>query len=131
VATTALAGVLLGACSEDGSEGDLAAFCDAAADQQRFETVFDTLDPTDVEGALATFRQARTTQASLRDLAPAAARADIDIVLGFVDDLIDGLEPAQREPAVERPDVYTSLRPRFDEVEAAGDRLRVYVETNC
>lgn len=121
---------LAAACS-DGSGGDLAAFCDAADDQQRFETVFDDLDPTDVEGALARFRDARAAQQALRDLAPDAARNDIDVVIAFVDDLIAGLRPGRDIDDHGRPGVYQSLRPRFDEVEAAGERLRVYVEANC
>lgn len=121
---------LVAACSDD-SSGDLAAFCDAAADQQRFETVFDDLDPTDVQGALGTFREAREAQQALRELAPTAARNDIDVVIAFVDDLIAGLQPGRDIDGHGRPSVYQSLRPRFDEVEAAGDRLRVYVDTNC
>ena len=118
------------ACS-DGAGGDLAAFCDAASDHERFETVFDDLDPTDVEGALATFRDARDAQEALRDLAPEAARNDIEVVIAFVDDLIAGLRPGRDIDDQGRPGVYQSLRPRFDEVEAAGERLRVYVEANC
>lgn len=123
---------LLGAsCSDDDGSGDLAAFCDAAADSRRFETVFDDLDPTNVEAARETFRTAREAQVALRDLAPDAARGDIDVVIAFVDDLIAGLQPGRDVDEHGRPSVYQSLRPRFDEVEAAGDRLRVYVESNC
>jgi hypothetical protein len=118
------------ACSDDES-GDLAAFCAAVGDRARFDDVFDDLDPTDPETARATFAEAREQQEALRDLAPQAARPDIDVLLTFVDDLIDGLEPGSRVDEQGRPSVYQSLRPRFDEVEAAGNRLRVYVETNC
>lgn len=128
VAALALLGT---ACSEDDGDGDLAAFCDAAADSQRFETVFDDLDPTNVDAARETFRTAREAQVALRDLAPDAARGDIDVVIAFVDDLIAGLQPGRDVDEHGRPSVYQSLRPRFDEVEAAGDRLRVYVESNC
>lgn len=121
---------LAAACSDD-EPGDLAAFCAAVADQERFEAVFDDLDPTDVDAARAAFEQARTEQRALRDLAPGAARSDIDVVVSFVDDLLAGLEPGGGVDDQGRPSVYQSLRPRFDEVEAAGDRLRVYVETNC
>lgn len=126
------AAVALGgaACSDD-EGGDLAAFCEAAGDTQRFEAVFDDLDPTNVEAAQATFREARQAQEALRDLAPEAARGDIDVVIAFVDDLIAGLQPGGEVDEHGRPSVYQSLRPRFDEVEAAGDRLRVYVESNC
>lgn len=129
LALVALAALGTG-CGDDGG-GDLAAFCEAAQDTQRFETVFDDLDPTNVEAAEATFRKAREAQAALRDLAPEAARSDIDVVIVFVDDLITGLQPGGAVDDRGRPDVYQSLRPRFDEVEAAGDRLRVYVESNC
>lgn len=120
-----------GAGCEDGDDGDLEAFCAAAEDTERFEAVFDDLDPTNVEAAEATFRTARDAQESLRDLAPEAARSDIDVVIAFVDDLIAGLQPGGDVDENGRPSVYQSLRPRFEEVEAAGDRLRVYVESNC
>jgi hypothetical protein len=121
--------VIATACNDD--DGDLAAFCEAADDTQRFEAVFDDLDPTNVEAAEATFRSARDAQEALRDLAPEAARGDIEVVIAFVDDLIAGLQPGGSVDEQGRPSVYQSLRPRFDEVEAAGDRLRVYVESNC
>lgn len=132
LATSALAALAaLGTGCSDDDSGNLAAFCEAAADTQRFETVFDDLDPTNVPAAEATFRTARDAQTALRDLAPEAARSDIDVVIAFVDDLIAGLQPAGEVDENGRPSVYQSLRPRFDEVEAAGDRLRVYVESNC
>ncbi len=130
LAVTALA-VVGASCGDGDGGGNLAAFCEAAQDTQRFETVFDDLDPTNVEAAEATFRTARDAQAALRDLAPEAARGDIDVVIVFVDDLIAGLQPGGAVDDRGRPNVYQSLRPRFDEVEAAGDRLRVYVESNC
>ncbi|MCO8128939.1 hypothetical protein NHL50_17145 [Acidimicrobiia bacterium EGI L10123] len=123
--------VVGGACNDDDGGGNLAAFCEAAADTQRFEAVFDDLDPNNVEAARETFRTARDAQEGLRDLAPEAARADVDVVIAFVDDLIAGLQPGRDVDEHGRPSVYQALRPRFDEVEAAGDRLRVYVESNC
>lgn len=131
LAALALTAVVAGAGCSDDDDGNLAAFCAAAEDTQRFEAVFDDLDPTNVAAAEATFRTARDAQESLRDLAPEAARGDIDVVIAFVDDLIAGLQPGGNVDEQGRPDVYQSLRPRFDEVEAAGDRLRVYVESNC
>lgn len=130
-ALVAVLALVATSCTDDDGAGDLAAFCDAAEDSQRFEAVFDDLDPTNVEAARETFRTARETQAALRDLAPEAARGDIEVVLAFVDDLIAGLQPGRDVDEHGRPSVYQSLRPRFDEVEAAGDRLRVYVESNC
>ncbi|HEX4903438.1 MAG TPA: hypothetical protein VFV42_11550 [Acidimicrobiales bacterium] len=101
------------------------------SDESRFAAVFDDLDPVDVDAARTTFQQARTEQRALRDLAPSAARSDIDVLLDFVDDVLEGLEPGGPIDDQGRPRVYQSLQPRFDEVEAAGDRLRVYVESNC
>lgn len=118
---------VLGACG--GDDGDLGAFCRAATDDGSFATVFSDFEPTDVD-AVATFREARRTQEELRDVAPKAARADIEIVLSFVDDLVEGLE--ETDPEVDgRPPVYEELKPRFDEVEAASSRLEVYVSANC
>lgn len=127
-----LAGLLAAGCGDDGGgSGDLVAFCEAAVDHERFETMFDDLDPADVDGARAAFVEAREAQAQLRAVAPEAARGDIDVVIAFVDDLIEGLELAASTDEQSRPSVYQSLRPRFDEVEAAGDRLDLYVDTNC
>jgi hypothetical protein len=123
--------VLSGASCGGDDGGNVAAFCDTASDTRHFEAVFDDLDPTNAEAAVATFEEARDAQAALRDLAPEAARGDIDVVIAFVDDLIAGLGPDGDVDEHGRPSVYQSLRPRFDEVEAAGDRLRVYVESNC
>lgn len=129
VLAAGLAASVLAGCGDDQS-GDVAAFCAAAADQH-FDAVFEDLDPTDVDSARAAFAEARDAQEALRDVAPGAARGDIDVVIAFVDDLIAGLEPGGEVDDQGRPQVYQALRPRFDEVEAAADRLRVYVETNC
>ena len=123
---------LLSACSDDDG-GDIAAFCTAVADRDRFEAVFDQIDPSDVDGALAAFREASTLQSELREVAPSAVHADLDAVANFIDDLVAGLEDAE-PPGLgtpRRPDVYDQLRPRFEEVEAAGDRLESYVAANC
>lgn len=119
---------LTAACSDNG--GDVATFCTAATDTARFEDVFDELDPTDIDAAIATFEQARNAQIELRTDAPGEVRQDIDVQVNFLDELIEGLQAA--DPASdERPDVYADLRPRFDEVEAAGNRLERWVDANC
>ncbi len=119
----------LTACGND-DQGDLTAFCSLVTDRSQITDTFSGLDPDNVDAALETFRSARETQARLRDLAPGAARADIDTVLSFVDDVIAGLEQADPESS-EPPAVYTDLKPRFDEVEAASQRLNRYVDSNC
>lgn len=121
------AGMLAAACSDE--PGDVEAFCAAATDTDRFEAVFDDLDPNDVDDAVTTFTAARDAQRELRTDAPGEVRADIDVSISFLDDLIDGLEGA--DPASDRPAIYAELRPRFDEVEAAGDRIERWIDANC
>lgn len=120
--------VVAGCSTSD--DGDLEAFCAAASDTERFQTVFDDLDPTDVDAAIAAFEEARATENELRSSAPEAVRADVDVLIRFFDDLIDGLEAADPD-STGRPAVYDELRPRFDQVEAASDRIELYVSTNC
>ena len=119
----------LASCSGSAS-GDPKSFCQAATDTARFSTIFDNLDPTNVDAALTAFQSARQTELELRADAPAAVRADVDVLIDFFDDLIRGLEAANRTN-VERPKIYDELRPRFDQVEAASNRIELYVKTNC
>ena len=119
----------LGSCSGSAS-GDPGSFCRAATDTTRFSTIFDNLDPTNVDAALASFEAARDTERDLRADAPAAVRPDVDVLIDFFDDLIQGLDTADRTN-VERPTIYDELRPRFDQVEAASNRIELYVKTNC
>ena len=82
------------------------------------------------DGDLAAFCAALDTEEALRADAPDAVRADIDVLVRFFEDLVDGLE--QVEPGSdERPAIYDEIRTRFDQVEAASTRIRTYVETNC
>jgi hypothetical protein len=128
VAVVVVLAALTTACRDDGA--DTAAFCAAAADSQRFGATFDGLDPTDVDAALVAYESARRTEMELRAVAPDAVRADVDVLVGFFEDLIAGLRTA--DPAsVRRPSVYADLRPRYDQVEAASERITLYVETNC
>ena len=127
--TACLAATLvLGACSDDG--GDQEAFCETATDTARFESTFDGMDPTDVDVAVTMFRDARDAEEQLRSTAPAAVRADIDVLISYLDDLLDGLESADASEGG-RPAIYDELQPRTDQVEAASSRLQLYVETNC
>ncbi len=125
----ALTAAALAGCG-GGSSGDPEAFCRAATDTERFSTIFDQLDPTNVDAALPAFQTARTQEEELRADAPAAVRSDIDLLIGFFDDLIAGLQDADRTQ-VERPAIYDELRPRFDQVQAASNRIKLYVDSNC
>ena len=121
------------ACSDD--PGDTEAFCAAASDRAAFESMFDDFDPTDVDAAVTTIRAAQDAQEGLAEAAPEAVQADVDILVGFLDDLAEGLESSQASagqvPSGDRPAVFDELRPRFDQVEAASDRIELYVSTNC
>ena len=129
--------VALSACRGE-NDGDPAAFCAAAADQSAFDAVFAELDPTDVPKATEAFDAALAEERRLRDDAPAAVRSDIDVLIQFLEDLVDGLATEATTTtgagiggAEARPPIYDELRPRFDQVEAATDRIALYVSTNC
>lgn len=116
------------ACSDD--PGDTEAFCAAAGDRASFEAMFDDFDPTDVDSAVSTIHEAQDAQADLAEAAPEAVQSDVDLLVRFLDDLAEGLE-ASRASADVRPSVFEELRPRFDQVEAASERIELYVSTNC
>lgn len=130
VAVVLCAVVALGACSDDDGGGDQEAFCAAATDRDRYGSTFEGLDPTDVDEAVTMFREAREAEEELRSTAPEAVRADIDVLITYLDDLIEGLETTDT-PDGERPPVYDELQSRSDQVQAASTRLQLYVETNC
>ena len=113
-----------------GGDGDLEAFCTAAKQTDAHGTLFADLEPTDVDAALATFREALAAEERLQDDAPDAVRSDIDVLVRFLDDVVEGLEAVDPQDDG-RPAVYDELRPRFDQVEAASARVATYVEANC
>ena len=130
-AAALLAVATLVACNDDRSaEGDPEAFCAAADDHHEYEAVFEDLDPNDITSATATFEVALQTERDLRADAPEAVRADVDILVRFFEDLLEGLE-AEDPTSPDRPSVYDELRSRFDQVEAASDRIENYVAANC
>ncbi len=118
----------LAACGDDSD--DQSAFCDAASDTESFEAIFADFDPTDTESAIAAFRKARDTEIDLRRDAPDAIRADIDLLVQFLDDLVEGLE-AVDTTATERPAIYDEISTEFDQIEAASGRIETYVKANC
>ena len=118
----------LTACGGD-SDGQ-SAFCDAASDTESFEAIFADFDPADTESAIAAFRKARDTEIELRRDAPDAIRADIDLLVQFLDDLVEGLE-AVDTTATERPAIYDEISTDFDQIEAASGRIETYVKANC
>lgn len=125
----ALGAATLAACSGDDDDPQ-AAFCDAASDTESFEAIFEDFDPADVPSALEAFRTARDTEIALRRDAPEAVRADIDLLVQFLDDLVDGLEAIEPD-TTERPAIYEEISTDFDQIEAASDRIETYVTANC
>lgn len=118
----------LGGCGGDGDSQT--AFCDAASDTESFEAIFADFDPADTESALEAFREARATEIELRRDAPDAIRADIDLLVQFLDDLVEGLEDLDTT-STGRPSIYDELSTDFDQVEAASGRIETYVKANC
>lgn len=124
-----LATVSLVACSDDG--GDAASFCERSAQASEFADTFgDGFDPTDTTGALEAFIEAREEEQALRNSAPEAIRADFDVLIDYLDQLIAGLESVDPD-STERPPIYDELRGRNDEISAASGRIEQYVRTNC
>lgn len=133
MAWTAAAAVVLAAtltaCSDDGADPE--AFCARSLDTSHFAGIFDDeFDPENVTEALAAFGEARDEEQALRDLAPEAVRSDIDVLIDYLDQLIEGLEAVDPDSA-ERPAVYDELRGRQDEINAASARIDQYVSANC
>lgn len=120
--------VSLVACRDGG--GDQDAFCAAATDTASFEAIFEGFEPDDVPAAREAFRQARDAEIELRRDAPEEIRSDIDLLVQFLDDLVEGLEDVDPQ-ATGRPAVYDEMRTRFDQVEAASKRIEDYVAANC
>lgn len=124
VALTALSLTGVSACSDEAS------FCDLATDPATVGDTLSGLNPDDVPGTLAAVREARDVEATLRSRAPGSIRADIDLLVAYLDDLIDGLEAAD-PTSDERPAIYDQLRPRSEAVSAASARIESYVVANC
>jgi hypothetical protein len=124
----AIATAVLLACGDD--EDPQASFCDAASDTESFEAIFADFDPADVPSAIEAFSEARDREIELRRDAPDAVRADIDLLVQFLDDLVEGLEDIDPE-STSRPAVYDEISTQFDQVEAASARIETYVTANC
>lgn len=130
VTVTVVAGTLaLGACGDDG--GGQESFCARSAEVSEFADTFGAgFDPLDVDAALEAFTEARDEEQALRDAAPEVIRADFDVLIDYLDQLIEGLEAVDPD-STERPPIYDELRSRSDEVAAASGRIEQYVRTNC
>lgn len=124
----AMSALVLAGCGDDGDSAT--AFCTAATDVESFAAVFESFDPDDHDAALDAFREARSIEIELRRHAPDAVRADLDLLVQFLDDVVEGLEAADPD-ADERPAIYDKVATRIDQIEAASDRVETYVDANC
>ncbi len=113
-----------------GDDDPQATFCDAASDTASFEAIFADFDPADTDAALEAFRTARETEIDLRRDAPEAVRADIDLLVQFLDDLVEGLQDLDTS-STGRPAIYDEISTDFDQIEAASARIETYVTANC
>jgi dihydrodipicolinate reductase len=128
VSLVVLAAALV-ACAGDG--GDLDAFCAQARDTGQLDEVFDTYDPSDVEGTAAQFAAALEAYESLRSDAPAEVRDDLDVLIDFTTEFRDSLLDGDPSDPGTTTQVGLDLEERFAEVEAATNELEVFVANNC
>lgn len=124
------------ACGDsDEDRADPTAFCAAATDVDRLEDLFAELDLTDLDRSIVAFSEARDIERDLRRTAPDAVRSDLEILVTFFEDLVEGLETTDTSTDVGgepgNPPIYEELRPRFAQIGAASDRVELYVTTNC
>lgn len=124
-----LIGVALTACG--GDDGDLAAFCEKATDAGQLDAVFDTFDPSDVEGTAAQFGDALTAYEALRGDAPKAVRDDLDVLIEFTTDFRNQLLAGDPTDPATTTEVGLDLEERFAEVEIATTELETFVTGGC
>jgi hypothetical protein len=123
-----LAGAV-GACGQD--DGDVDAFCAQALDTGELDAVFDTFDPSDVEGTAAQFAATLVAYEALRSDAPSEVRDDLDVLIGFTTDFRDQLIAGDPTDPATTTAVGLDLEERFAEVEAATQELDRFVATSC
>jgi hypothetical protein len=129
IAALVVLAAALVACADDG--GDLDAFCAQARDTGQLDEVFDTYDPSDVEGTAAQFTTALEAYQSLRSDAPADARDDLDVLIEFTTEFRDSLLTGDPSDPGTTTQVGLDLEERFAEVDAATNELEVFVATSC
>jgi len=124
----ALAGAL-GACSQD--DGDVDAFCANALDTGQLDAVFDTFDPSDVEGTAAQFSTTLAAYEALRSDAPPEVRDDLEVLIDFTTDFRDQLIAGDPSDPATTTAIGLDLEERFADVEAATKELQGFVATTC
>jgi len=94
--------------------------------------VFEGFDPTDAATALEQLRTARVELGTLKDAAPGEVRDDLEVEIGYVQALIDELEPLQ--DGVDALQVAASVQAVTDahpDVAAAAATLEAFSTDRC
>ncbi|HAP78475.1 MAG TPA: hypothetical protein DCR14_20630 [Acidimicrobiaceae bacterium] len=139
VAAAALAAGLLVACSDDDKGSSSASggdFCDQVrafkTENDAINLIFDAEAP-DPEALKAAFGRFLPLIESLRANAPAEIKADMEIVTGVQSQLVSVFEQYDYNlAAVATSPEFTNLQTNnAAEVEAAGDRLDEWSQTEC
>jgi hypothetical protein len=121
--------LLAPACGDDNS--DVAAFCQRARDQARFDAVFDGFTVTDRADAHARIATAIDELEQLRDLAPGDLRDELGLLLDVleeVDGAVDELDPSDPD-SVER--ALAPINERSADIDEANARLETFRQTRC
>ena len=127
VALAALAGAVLGACSDDGDSG---AFCDRLADTPDVAEILATIDSGDPGGTEAALREGVRHYRGLEADAPGEVRADIARIRQGVQLVLDAVEehpddlPAARQAIAAQSDELAGLA-------QAGQRVASYASREC
>ena len=129
VVLLALAATVGAACTKDhGSAEELCAELKGGS----YASVFNGFDPADPAKALDQLRTARVTLGDLKDKAPKEQRADLQIEIDYVQDLIDVVAPLGDDADVSQvaAAIQTTTKAHPD-VDKAAARLAAFQKTSC
>jgi hypothetical protein len=129
VVLLALAASPLAACTKD--HGSAEKLC-AALKGGSFASVFNGFDPADPAKALDQLRTARVDLGELKDQAPKAQRADLQIEIDYVQDLVDAVAPLGDDADVTQvaAAIQTTTKAHPD-VDKAAARLAAFQKASC
>ena len=126
---TLLCVTALAACG--GDKGSIDELCTALRADRSTSTVFSGFDPTDTERALEQLREARVTLGGLRDVAPDQVRDELDIEIGYVQALIDGLVGLDGSDPAQAVEIVRQVTDDHPKVAAAAASLASFSQEHC